>query len=430
MSASFEALSARVRPAVVQIFATGYAPTEEGELSRTGSLISRQRSTGSGVIISADGYIVTNNHVVQGARKVEVRLAPWGSVPKMEPLLIAKVVGTDRESDLAILKIEHGSLPLLQLGDSNELRQGQLVMAFGNPLGLEGSASMGVISSIARQLKPDDPMVYVQTDAPINPGNSGGPLVDAEGRVIGINTFILSQGGGSEGIGFAVPSNVVRGVYQQIRKDGHVHRGQIGLGVQTINSTMARGLKLPQDWGVIASDVTPDGPAEKAGIKIGDIISTLNGRRMESARDLEVGIRGMMLSDVVKVGVLRKGREFTFDVPVIERDDDPQRFADMVNPEDNLVNKLGILGIDISEKLAAMLPDLRHPYGVVVARASSGPYSGGSLEAGDVIFEINGIPAVNIKELRAQLDRLKSGDAVVLQVARREKLIYVTLELE
>jgi serine protease Do len=255
-------------------------------------------------------------------------------------------------------------------------------------------------------------------------------LVDAEGRVIGINTFIFRKGAVAKGIGFAVPSNVVRGVYQQIRKDGHVHRGQIGLGVQTINSTMARGLKLPQDWGVIASDVTPDGPGEKAGIKIGDIISTLNGRRMESARDLEVGVRGMMLTDVVKVGVWRKGREFTFDVPVLERVDDPQRFADMVNPEDNLVNKLGILGIDISEKLAAMLPDLRHPYGVVVARASSGPYSGGSLEAGDVIFEINGIPAVNIKELRAQLDRLKSGDAVVLQVARRDKLIYVTLELE
>ena len=265
---------------------------------------------------------------------------------------------------------------------------------------------------------------------PINPGNSGGPLVDAEGRIIGINTFILSQGGGSEGIGFAVPSNVVRGVYHQIRKDGHVHRGQIGLGVQTINSTMARGLNLPQDWGVIASDVTPDGPAEKAGIKIGDIISTLNGRRMESARDLEVGVRGMMLTDVVKVGVWRKGREFTFDVPVLERVDDPQRFADMANLEDNVVAKLGILGIDISEKLSAMLPDLRHPFGVVVARVGSAPYSGGALETGDVIYEINGTPAVNIKELRVQLDRLKSGDAVVLQVERKDKLTYITLELE
>ncbi len=248
--------------------------------------------------------------------------------------------------------------------------------------------------------------------------------------MIGINTFILTQSGGSEGIGFAVPSNVVRTVFHQIRKDGHVHRGQIGLGVQTISPVMARGLNLPQDWGVIASDVTPDGPAQKAGIQIGDIVSTLNGRRMESARDLEVGIRGMMLTDVVKIGVWRKGRELTFDVPVIEREDDPQRFADMVNLEDNVVTKLGILGIDISDKLSDMLPDLRHPFGVVVARVGSAPYSGGSLETGDVIYEINGTPAVNIKELRVQLDRLKSGDAVVLQVERHDKLIFVALELE
>src|SRR6185369_8300448 len=138
----------------------------------------------------------------------------------------AQVIGVDRESDLAVIKIEASALPHLSLGDSDTLRQGQLVMAFGNPLGLESSVSMGIVSSVARQLKPDDPMIYVQTDAPINPGNSGGPLIDSEGHVMGINTFILSQSGGSEGIGFAVPSNIVKAVYAQIRKDGHVHRGQ------------------------------------------------------------------------------------------------------------------------------------------------------------------------------------------------------------
>jgi serine protease Do len=431
VSASLEALAERVRPAVVQIFATGYAAPDEGEGTKTGSLLSKQRSTGSGVILSADGYIVTNNHVVQGARKIEVRLAPSGPSPKMEPLLNARVVGTDRDSDIAVIRVEHaGKLPTLSLADSGELRQGQLVMAFGNPLGLEGSVSMGVVSSTARQIKPDDAMVYVQTDAPINPGNSGGPLVDAEGRVVGINTFILTQSGGSEGIGFAVPSNCVRTVYKQIIKDGHVHRGQIGLGVQSITSVLARALKLPQDWGVIVSDVTPDGPADKAGIKIGDLVTTLNGHPMESARDVETSVMGMMLADVIKVGVWRKQQNLSFDVPVIEREDDPQRFADMGNPEDNLVPKLGILGIDISEKLSDMLPELRRPYGVVVARAGSPPYSGGALETGDVIFEINGTPAVNIKELRTQLDRLKSGDPVALQIQRHDKLIYVTLELE
>jgi serine protease Do len=349
----------------------------------------------------------------------------------MEPMLTAKVVGTDRQTDIAVIKIEHANLPTLPLGDSNSLRQGQLVMAFGSPLGLEGSVSMGVVSSTDRQLKTDDTAAYVQTDAPINPGNSGGPLVDSEARVVGINTFILTQGGGSEGIGFAVPSNVVRHVYENIRKDGHVHRGQIGLSVQSISPVMAKGLGLPRDWGVIACDVAPDGPAEKAGLKVGDIVLTLNHRPMDSVRQVDNAVSRMSLTDIVNVGVLRGGKNLDFNVPVIERDDDPERFADMVNPEENLILKLGILAIEISDRLADMLPDLRHAYGVVVAaRGANAPYSGRGLETGDVIFEINGAPTVTLKDLRAKLDVLKAGDAVVLQVQRHDKLVYVTLELE
>ena len=227
-----------------------------------------------------------------------------------ESNIVAKLIGVDRETDLAVIKVDRKDLPMLPLGDSNDLRQGQVVMAFGNPLGLEGSVSTGIVSSVARRLKPDDSMVYVQTDAPINPGNSGGPMVDTEGRVIGINTFIFTQSGGSEGLGFAIPSNVVRSIFDQIRKDGHVHRGQIGVMAQSITSGMAKGLGLPQDWGVIASDVTPDGPAEKAGMKIGDIIQTLNGRSMEDAPQLETAIYRLKLSDLVNVTVLREGKSF------------------------------------------------------------------------------------------------------------------------
>ena len=431
LSDSYETLAARVRPAVVQIFSTGYIASDDGQGTDASSPLSRQRSTGSGVILSADGYIVTNNHVVQGARKIEVRLASPDNAHTPESTLPAKIVGVDRETDLAVIKIERANLPALALGDSNDLRQGQVVMAFGNPLGLEGSVSMGIVSATARRPDASKPMVYVQTDAPINPGNSGGPLVDTEGRVVGINTFILTQSGGSEGLGFAIPSNMVRTAYEEIRKDGHVHRGQIGIVAQTITPDMAKGLALPQDWGAIASDIMPNGPADKAGLKPGDIIVSLNGRPMEDAYQLETAVYRLKLHDEIKLAVLREGKTLDFTFPVIEREDDPQRFADMVNPEDNLIPKLGILGIEINEKLAEMLPDLRHEYGIVVAaRAPSAPYSGEALEIGDVIYEMNRSPTLSIKSVRAALDAMKSGAPVVLLVEREEKLMYVTLELD
>jgi serine protease Do len=431
LSASFEDLTSRVRPAVVQIFSTGYVASEEGDATSASSLISTQRATGSGVILTADGYIVTNNHVVQGARKIEVRLASTNRTEARDATMIAKLVGADRVTDVAVLKVERTNLPFLPLGNSNDLKQGQVVMAFGNPLGLEGSVSMGVVSSVSRRLRAEDPLVYVQTDAPINPGNSGGPLVDVEGHVIGLNTFILTQSGGSEGIGFAVPSNAVRNVYDQIRKDGHVHRGQLGIVAQTITPAMAKGLKLSQDWGVVAADVTPDGPADKEGMKVRDIVLSLNGTIMEDAPQLETAIYRLKLSEVVSVRVLRDGKQMDFTIPVIERDDDPQRFADMVNPDDNLISKLGVLGIEINKKLSEMLPGLRQEYGIVVAaRAASPPYSGPALEPGDVIYQINQTPAPTVKALRAMLDELKPGDAAVLQIQRDNKLRYITIELE
>jgi serine protease Do len=431
LSASFEALASRVRPAVVQIFSTGYAPAEGGDDSSNAALLSKQTSTGSGVILTADGYIVTNNHVVENARKIEVKLPTRGTVRTQGMTLPAKVIGVDRETDLAVLKIEGKNLTTLTLGDSSQIHQGELVMAFGNPFGLEGSVSTGVVSSTSRQLKTDDPMAYIQTDAPINPGNSGGPLVDAEGRVVGINTMIYTRSGGSEGIGFAVPSNVVRNIYDQIRKDGHVHRGHIGVGLQTITPTMAKGLSLGQDWGVIVSDIEPDGPAKTAGVQIGDVIQSLNGKTVESSSQLENEIYRLAVKENVKLGLLRDRKTLSVTVPVHEREDDPTRFADMVNPEDNLVMKLGILAIEVNDKISDMLPDLRHEYGLVVAaRTAVAPYSGTELETGDVIYEINAVPTLTVKGLRDILDKMKSGDAAVLQVERSGHLMYLALELE
>jgi serine protease Do len=293
LSDDLQALADRVRPSIVQVLVTGYAPAGEG-----GALLSTQRGGGSGVILHADGYVVTNAHVIAGARHIEVVVPPPAGPPGGGRSVLkasgrvfgAQVVGIDRETDLAVLLLPEKGLPALSLGDSEAVRPGQLVVAFGSPLGLEGSLSLGVVSAVARQLKPESPMIYLQTDASINPGNSGGPLLDTEGRVVGINTLILSQSGGSEGIGFAAPSNIVRNVFEQIRQGGHVQRGEIGARAQTITAELAAGLGLPRPWGVVIADVAPGGPAAEAGLRIGDLVLSMDGKPMENARQFDVNL--------------------------------------------------------------------------------------------------------------------------------------------
>src|SRR6187397_171016 len=289
LSRSLQELAAKVSPSVVQIFVTGYpAPDEENQ--STAAEPQLERSSGSGVIVDADGYIVTNTHVVENATRIEVELPPdpataarGRSILKRRGRTVgAQVVAIDHETDIAVVKVEAHGLPALPFGDSDALRSGQLVLAFGSPLGLESSVSMGVVSAVARQLTPDDPMIYIQTDATINPGNSGGALVDTDGRLVGISTLIYSQSGGNEGIGFAAPSNIVRNVFMQIRKQGRVRRGEIGVNSQTITPLMAEALGLTFDAGVILADVLPGGPAEKVGLEPGDIVLSLDGKAMEN----------------------------------------------------------------------------------------------------------------------------------------------------
>ncbi len=435
LSRSLETLSERIGPAVVQVFATGYRPVT-GPKS---SLLSKRRSGGSGVILDPEGYVVTNAHVVEGARRVQVLLAISPSdIPQKASILRsrgklveARVVGIDRETDLAILRIPERDLPFLELGDSDELKQGQLVLAFGSPFGLENSVTLGVVSSVARQFRPEDPVVYIQTDAPINPGNSGGPLVDALGRIVGINTFIFSRSGGSEGLGFAVPSNIVKNVFTQILTNGRVGRGEIGVHAQTVTPALAAGLKLPQEWGVILGDVFPWGPADMAGLRVGDLILTLDGKVMENGRQFDVNLYRRASGDIVTLEVLRGSQRYVFRVRVILRKDDFSSLAGMVTPDDNLVPQLGILGIEIDSRIAKRLLPPRKLGGVLVAaRSAHSAYWQEAFLPGDVIYAINGKAITSLSGLRATLADLKTGDPMAVQVQRGGTLRFIALELD
>ena len=434
LSVALERLSQRVSPAVVQILVTGYATVGTDK----GGVLTKQRASGSGVILDASGYIVTNHHVVQGARRIQVILAgppspsPRASVLKPRgPAVGAQLVGADPDTDLAVIKVEGSGLPILSLGDSEGLRQGQIVLAFGAPLGLDNSASMGVVSAPARQLEPESPMIYVQTDAPINPGNSGGPLVDTEGRVIGINTMMYSQGGGNEGLGFAVPSNIVKNVYDQIRTTGRVQRGSIGARAQTITPPLAAGLGLSRAEGVIVSDVNPFGGASKSGLELGDIIVALDGKRMENGRQLEVNLYRRAPGQLVALDLVRGDRTMKVSVPVVERPRDPDTLREKVNPEANLVRVLGLLGLDLDETLMKLLPATRAKAGVVVAvNTGEGPLWPEAPQPGDVIYALNKELVGSVEGLRAAASKLKPGDPVVLLVERQGELLYLAAEVE
>ena len=437
LSSGFESLAKKVSPAVVHIISSGLAPVEGG--ASQVAVLGRQRSGGSGVIVDPRGYILTNAHVIAGSRRVRVMLAArveplpgQASILKPQPKLRdAKIVGVDSETDLAVLKIDQADLPFLVLGDSDALRPGQLVFALGSPLGLENSVTMGIVSSVARQLERDHPMIYIQTDTAINPGNSGGPLVNAEGQVVGINTLIFSQSGGNEGIGFAAPSNIARAVFEQIRDHGRVRRGEIGVQAQTISPGLAAGLGLPRDWGVLLADVKPGGPAEIGGLKVGDIVQFLDGKLMENARQFNVNIYQRAIGDIVNIKALRAAEEIAATVVVLEREDDPGRLAEMATRDQNMISKLGILGIELNQEIREMLPPLRRTAGVVVAaRLAEGPEWSSLFQPGDVIYSVNTKLTLGLSEVRRAIDALPAGSAAVIQLERDRKLMYVGFELE
>jgi serine protease Do len=437
LNSAIEQLTARISPAVVQILVTGYGAVEENSRGQT-ALVSREHAIGSGVIVDPNGYIMTNAHVVEGAQIIHVAL-PMPSVDHPEQIapvgkqrvVDAQLIGLHKETDLALLKINATGLPTLSLGTGRPVHQGQLVFAMGSPEGLENSVTMGVVSSVARQADPSRPVVYIQTDAPINPGNSGGPLVDSEGYVVGINTFILSEAGGSEGLGFAIPARIVHFVYESLRKYGHVHRIEVQAGAQTITSSLAKGLGLAQNWGVIIDDVTPGGPADAGGLKIGDIVISADDRPIGTLPAFTAALYLHPLDHSLKLEILRGSERKTLYVVALEMKEPMDALPSLANSNDNLIARLGILALGLNDDLRSMLGTLRNPSGViVVAKVADIRSAVTGLETGDVIHSVNQVPVDSIASLRAALSQVTPRGAVVLQVERDGGFRWLAFDME
>lgn len=440
-SDSLDALTLRVSPSVVQVQVTGFGTLDSEKAHGETAIIGRQRALGSGVIVDPDGYIITNAHVVKGAQRIRVLLTPapvgesqvratLGLADRLPPM-DAKIIGIAPNTDIALLKVDGKNLPTLPFADYTKIKKGEVVLAFGNPEGLENSVTMGVVSAVARQANPAVPAIYVQTDAPINPGNSGGPLVNTDGEIVGINTFILSESGGSQGLGFAIPSSVVEFVYGQLRKYGHTHRSMIGADMQDITPELAAGLKLARQEGVIVSDVEPGGPADKAGLHVQDIVLSLDGRSIGSVPLAAMIISTRPADAVIDATIVRGTDRVSLHIPVTQNRSEVDESLDLGDPSKSLVARLGIFGVEITDKLAAQLPDLRMPSGVIVAAMAVNLLEVQTdLQPGDVIHALNGQKIETLDALRDGLKAIPSGSPGVLQIERDSKLMYITFEMD
>jgi serine protease Do len=432
LSESLQYTARLASPAVVEIFATSYV-LAEGVVPNASDLVTTQRGSGSGVIVDPEGFIVTNAHVVRGTQRVRVNIpmpsAGQSILAGSSRMVTGQLVGMDLETDLAVIKVNETNLPAVPFGDSEELKAGQIVLALGSPLGFQNSVSLGVVSAVARQLQPESPMIYIQTDASINPGSSGGPLVDLGGHLVGINTLMVSEEGRT-GPAFAAPSNIVRSVYEQIRKNGRVRRGDIGISAQTVTPVMASGLKLPRDHGVIIADVGAGSPAARVGLRPGDIVISLDGKPMENGRQVQVNLYRRFVGEVVTLEILRDDRTLTVPVAMTER---VELYTSLpADPHDNLVGRLGILALNLDAEIARMLPLSRVRSGVVVVLTVAGAIDvrNGGLAAGDVIISVNRTPVNGLSDLRRMMDSFKTGDPVVLQLQRGGELMYLAFTVE
>jgi serine protease Do len=385
----------------------------------------KEQSLGSGVIVSNDGYIVTNNHVIEQSEEIKVTLFDKRTFK-------ARVIGSDPKSDIAVIKIDSNGLPTLTFGDSNKLQVGEFVLAIGNPFGLNHTVTMGIISAVGRaNVGIADYEDFIQTDAAINPGNSGGPLVNIKGELIGINTAIFSRTGGFQGIGFSVPSNMVRFIINQLIKEGKVTRGWLGVTIQDLTPEIAQKFGINVQKGVLVSDITKNSPAQRAGMLRGDIILEFDGKEVSDVATLKNMVAQSMIGASVSIKVLRQNRELTLKAIIKEL---PASKTSEIIPssmEDTIKENAlsGIAVMDLNAAISKQLGLSHDEKGVVIIKIDSdSPAESSEIKKGDVIQEIDRQKVENINDFNRIVSNIKGGDTVLLYINRNGRKFYVALK--
>jgi len=375
------------------------------------------RSLGSGFIINADGYIVTNHHVVDGATTIRVKIADGRELP-------AKVVGRDSKTDLALLKVEATGLPVIPLGDSSRLQVGEPVMAIGNPFGLEQTVTSGIVSAVGRVIGQGPYADFIQTDASINPGNSGGPLIDRRGEAVGINAAIFSQGGGSVGIGFAIPIDQAKSVVAQLAESGRVARGWLGVTIQPMTEDLAKGFGRPDQSGALVTSVQEGSPAARAGVKAGDVIAEYGGRKITRAGDLPRAVADTPAGRPVPIVVVRGGKPVSLTATIAALEEEPGRPAALTENKQNLG-----LGVETLTPRMARELGLSVDHGVVVRSVGdSSPAADAGVHAGDVLVEVDHQRVASVADMKRVLERHPKNTPVVALLRREDQSLYVAMD--
>ena len=389
-----------------------------GPIPRGGQPEGERRSAGSGFIISSDGYVLTNNHVVGDADQVTVRLSDRRE-------LDAKVIGTDEQTDIALLKIDAKNLPVVSIGDSTLLKPGQWVVAVGSPFGMDHTVTHGIVSAVGRGYDRSQQYVpFIQTDVPINPGNSGGPLFNLDGQVVGINSQIFSNTGGYMGVSFAIPISVAMNTVGQLKEKGHVSRGMIGVQIQNVDRASAKALGLPRSGGALVNNVSPGGAAEKAGVKVGDVILGFDGSEVVSSSDLPPMVGLTPPGTRSELEIFRNGKTIKVPVVVGELPQDASAVASAA-PKAAPANKLGIVVDDLTAEQRQQL-GLKDE-GVVITRIAGNAARRAALQPGDVVLMIGRKSVKSAEDFNAAVKDLEPDQSVMLLIRRNDTTSFVAL---